>query len=231
MIRSQVEYACPIWSPTDSANINKLEDVQRHFTSKFQRFREYDEELGMTICVTPYPERLKALKLQSLQRRRERYLILYMAKIKLGLVPNPGFEPEYHVRCQKFRYKPKYDRKNGRHSFFCIGPRLFNSIPPGLREFDDAITPDTSDLDAFKKMLDEYLLTVSDDPTSPQSNSLLHDSKKYISNGQSRWDQGGVKSAGLPQDPSTRSKKRATAADRWKSAKPQSRWDVDYSGM
>ena len=75
LIRSQVEYACPIWSPTDSANINKLEDIQRKFTSKFQRFREYDEELGMTICKTSYAERLKALKLHSLQRRRERYII------------------------------------------------------------------------------------------------------------------------------------------------------------
>ena len=35
LIRSQVEYACPIWSPRDSGNINKLENIQRQFTSKF----------------------------------------------------------------------------------------------------------------------------------------------------------------------------------------------------
>ena len=84
LIRSKLEYACPIWSPTDSTSINKLEEVQRKFTSKFQRFREYDEELGMWITNTSYPQRLRILKLYSLQRRRERYSIIYMHKIKSG---------------------------------------------------------------------------------------------------------------------------------------------------
>ena len=47
-----------------------------------------DEELGMTICTTSYPDRLKTLKLDSLQRRRDRYTIIYMFKIKCGLVPS-----------------------------------------------------------------------------------------------------------------------------------------------
>ena len=54
----------------------------------------------MTLCNVSHPERLKALKLYSLQRRRERYIIIYMFKIKIGLVPNPDFEPEY--RCQVY---------------------------------------------------------------------------------------------------------------------------------
>ena len=35
-----------------------------------------------------YNERLKALKLYSLQRRRERYCIIYVCKVLEGLVPN-----------------------------------------------------------------------------------------------------------------------------------------------
>ena len=35
-----------------------------------------------------YPERLTVLKLYSLQRRRERYIIIYVWKILEGLVPN-----------------------------------------------------------------------------------------------------------------------------------------------
>ena len=160
--------------------------------SKFQRFRTYDEELGMTICNVPYPERLKALKLQSLQRRRERYIIIYMQKIKLQLVPNPGFEPVYR-RCQKYKFKVKDDRKNGRKSFFCIGPKLFNLIPAELREFDDAVQPNPKDLEEFKKKLDEYLLTITHDPSSPQTNSLLDRLDQPIRNKvytlESRWDE------------------------------------------
>ena len=172
LIQCLVEYACPLWSPTDSANINRLESVQRQFTSRFQRFREYDDELGMTICNVSYPDRLKALKLYSLQRRRERYIILYMFKIKIGLVPNPGFEPEYR-RCQKFTWKPRNDRKNGRLSFFCIGPRLFNSLPPELRELDDTVDPNKTHIESFKEKLDEYLNTIPDNPGT-QANSLLN---------------------------------------------------------
>ena len=172
LVRSQVEYACPIWSPTDSANIKKIEEIQRKFTSKFQRFRTYDEELGMTICNVTYEERLKALKLHSLQRRRERYLIMYMYKIKIGLVPNPGFEPDYR-RCHKFTYKPRNDRKNGRFSFFCVGPRLYNSLPPELRELDDIPDENKTLVDTFKDKLDQYLQTIPDNPGT-QSNSLLN---------------------------------------------------------
>ena len=172
LIRSQVQYACPIWSPTDSASINQLEHIQRKFTSKFQRFRRYDEELGMTVTNTTYAERLKALKLLSLQRRRERYTIIYMHKIKLGLVPNPGFKHDYR-RCQKFKFEPKYDRKNGRFTFFVVGPRLYNSIPAELRELEDAIHPDASHVADFKGKLDKYLWTLPANPGT-QKNSLLN---------------------------------------------------------
>ena len=178
LIQCQVEYACPLWSPTDSGNIKKLENIQRHFTSKFQRFRDYDEKLGMTICNVSYPDRLKALKIYSLQRRRERYIIMYMYKIKLGLVPNPGFEPDYR-RCQKFTWKPKNTRKYGLSSFLCIGPRLFNSIPAELRELDDTTDPDKTHMESFKEELDKYLNTIPDNPESAQSNSLLQLPTRY----------------------------------------------------
>ena len=173
IIRNQVEYASPIWSPTDYVSINLLEDVQRKFTSKFTRFREYDADLGMTICTTPYPSRLKLLKLSSLQRRRDRYTIIYMFKIKCGAVPNPGFTPTYHPRTKAFSWKPRYDRKNGRNSFYCMGPRLFNSIPATLRGLDDKKDEGKTIIETFKKDLDEYLKTVPDNPGS-HNNSLVN---------------------------------------------------------
>ena len=42
-----------------------------------------------------YNERLKALKLYSLQRRRERYCIIYVWKVLEGLVPNVSHLANY----------------------------------------------------------------------------------------------------------------------------------------
>ena len=172
LVRSQVEYASPIWSPTKQCLINKLEKIQEDFTSKFQRFRDFDPELSMTICNTSYPERLRLLKIDSLQRRRERYSIIYMEKIKLGLVPNPGIECEYR-RTEKFTFKPCFDRKNGRYNFYCIGPSLYNSIPAELREPDDANITAEKHMASFKAGLDKYLRTLRDTPGT-QANSLLN---------------------------------------------------------
>ena len=95
-----------------------------------------------------------------------------MHKIKLGLVPNPGFKFGYR-RCQKFKFLPKMDRKNGRLSFFVMGPRLYNCIPAKLRELDDVINPDAKDVAKFKDDLDKYLNTLPDDPGT-QANSLVN---------------------------------------------------------
>ena len=95
-----------------------------------------------------------------------------MLKMKIGLVTNPGFEPDYR-RCQKFTWKPRYDRKNGRYTFFCIGPRLFNTLPPELRELDDTVHPEKSHVEGFKEELDKYLATIPDVPGT-QANSLLN---------------------------------------------------------
>ena len=129
LVCSKVKYTCPIWNPTDSTNINHLEAVQRQFTSKFQRVRKYNEDLCMPVCIVPYSQRLKQLKLYSLQRWQEHYVIIYMHKIKSRLVLNPGIEPEFNQNC--YQFKPWTDRKNGQSSFFMTGPRLYNSHTTG----------------------------------------------------------------------------------------------------
>ena len=47
-----------------------------------------------------------------------------MEKIKLGLVPSPGFDSTYN-RCHKYKFTPKPNRKNGHYTFFVTGPKLF----------------------------------------------------------------------------------------------------------
>ena len=77
LVRSLLEYCCPLWSPTKVTEIQLIEGVQRTFTSRIGGLQHLN-----------YWEKLVQLKLMSLQRRRERYIILMMWKIPHNVVPN-----------------------------------------------------------------------------------------------------------------------------------------------
>ena len=70
MVRSKLEYCCPVWNPAKVTEIQKLETVQRSFTRKISGCRDLQ-----------YWDRPKKLNLMSLQRRRERYSIIHVWKI------------------------------------------------------------------------------------------------------------------------------------------------------
>ena len=70
MVRSLLEYCCPLWSPVKIMDIPELESVQKVFTSKISGMSELN-----------YWQRLQKLSLMSLQKRRERYIILHTWKI------------------------------------------------------------------------------------------------------------------------------------------------------
>ena len=61
-----MEYCCIVWSPVSHKWIYELEKVQKSFTSRINGMEELD-----------YHERLKKLNLYSLERRRERFMIIY----------------------------------------------------------------------------------------------------------------------------------------------------------
>ena len=82
LVHSRMEYCCVLWTPITQELISLLESVQRNFTSKIM-FENHPDPLD-------YWERLKELKLYSLERRRERYIIIYTWKVVQGLYPNPG---------------------------------------------------------------------------------------------------------------------------------------------
>ena len=77
MVRSRLEYCCPLWNPLRIGDIQQIEGVQRTLTSKIRGCEKLD-----------YHERLKHLGLFSLQRRRERYIIIHVWKTLNGLFPN-----------------------------------------------------------------------------------------------------------------------------------------------
>ena len=170
LIISQVEYGCVIWSPTEQSRINLLERVQRRFTSRMACFLTYNDDLEMSVCTTDYASRLTELGIYSLQRRRERYLIIYIYKIVIQLIENPGLDIKYNFRT-KIMVHPKscnqaaaWIRRARSSSFFHQGPRLYNSIPASLRELEDINQPSTNNVDHFKKRLDIYLGNIPDEP-------------------------------------------------------------------
>ena len=73
LVRSHLEYGQEIWSPMRKGSINKIEKVQRRATKLVKNIRNL-----------PYEDRLKALKLPSLQHRRQRGDMITKFKITHG---------------------------------------------------------------------------------------------------------------------------------------------------
>ena len=167
MVRPKLEYCCPVWNPTKVTEIQKLENVQRSFTNKISGCRELH-----------YWERLKKLKLMSLQRRRERYCIIHVWKILQEEAPNDvGFTFKMHQRhglkaeipavskSAQLSVRSDYDS-----TFRVRAAQLFNLLPPELRSL--------TTLGSFKAGLGRFLEQYPDTPPVPgytpqNDNSLL----------------------------------------------------------
>ena len=167
MVRSLLEYCCPLWNPQKVSDIQELEKVQRAFTARIAGVKHLD-----------YWERLKELSIMSLQRRRERYILLHMWKILNGAVsndlkirfvsrPRTGFKaavPPLRSGATN-RHQSLYDS-----SFAVSGPRLWNCLPSHITTLNE--------FDSFKRQLTNLLLRIPDKPpvpgyTCPNSNSIL----------------------------------------------------------
>lgn len=178
LVRSKLEYCCQLWNPLKKGDIQALEQVQRNF------FRKISGVQSLT-----YWEQLKALSEYSLERRRERYLILYAWRIIEGQVPNVcdpssgGLRTKSHIRRGRYCVLPTISSQapqsiqSLRHASFAVhAPRLFNSLPATLRNMTRC------SLDAFKRKLDRFLTTVPDEPQMTgytamrraDSNSVIH---------------------------------------------------------
>ena len=183
-----LEYACVIWSPNQTELISLLESVQRKFTSRFAEFNVYDEEQGIHVCQVNYNERLKKLKINSLERRRERYMILFLHKIIIGEYPNPGLDLTSVQRITRQGIKitqkidlhaPDWVQTIRGASFFNKAPQLFNLLPTKLRQPKYLHNPTPKNVDRFKTRVDSFLETIPDTPNTeglPKdifSNSIL----------------------------------------------------------
>ena len=77
LVLSTIEYCSVLWYPQKLGSIREMEDVQRSFTRKISGLQD-----------NSYERRLITLKLFSLERRRDRYRMIYVWRILIGLSPN-----------------------------------------------------------------------------------------------------------------------------------------------
>ena len=121
------------------------------------------------------------LKIYSLQRRRERYIIIYVWKILENLVPNLVKPLQFYVSDRRGRLCSVSHVRLGHtgtlacSSFRWKGIRLFNSLPMRIRNIT------TCPPLVFKKQLDLHLSPILDCPCTPNFNNSL-DNKYYMIN-------------------------------------------------
>ena len=116
-----------------------------------------------------YRDKLKLFRLYSQERRRKRYLVIFIWKISQGLVS--GYQIPFTssdcrtgrkaVPATVHRSSPASIR-NARESTLAVrGCNLFNLLPVSLRNSDHG------DVEMFKNHLGIYLMTIPDQPTVP----------------------------------------------------------------
>ena len=94
-----LEYCCKLWNPWKAKDIQAIEAIQRTFTFKITEVQHLN-----------YWERLHALKLYSFQRRRERYIIIYIWKIIQHIISNIDGTMRHTIKT----------RKHPRHGTQCV---------------------------------------------------------------------------------------------------------------
>ena len=180
-IRSKLEYCCLVWSPSHQNDINKLERVLKNFTSKISGMEKLN-----------YHERLRKLNLYSLERRRERFMIINAWQQIEGIKENIlSLKARRIGRSRRIvstvipigikgkTIKGKY-RTLVHNSTARKMERLFNIIPPNIRNITGKTT------DTFKGHLDKWLMSIPDTPkiddygltVAAESNSIV-DQARY----------------------------------------------------
>ena len=175
LVLSKLDYCSQLWSPTNKGDIQKLEMVQRSFIRKIDDIRHLD-----------YWAQLKKLHLYSLERRRERYIMIYIWHILEHQVPDITSGKIFSIneggrlgRKSSFppisNNAPSEIKKIRYASLSMKGPQLFNILPAEIRNLNSC------SVEVFKRALDRFLTNVPDEPLIPgytamrraDSNSLL----------------------------------------------------------
>ena len=174
LVLPKFDYCSQVWCPLNKGDIQRLESIQWSFIRKINGMYRLN-----------YWECLSKLNLYSLQRRRERYRIIYTWKVTEGLVPNigdPGIQPLFSPRIGRTCFVPALRRQVSTRlqslrlaTLGVHGAKLFNCLPKQVRDISSC------GVEYFKKELDKKLLQIPDEPQIPgytamrrrETNSIL----------------------------------------------------------
>ena len=167
-------------------SFTRIENLFKTFTKRIPELKELN-----------YWERLNKLKMNSQQRRFERYRIMYIWKVLEGLVPNPGIViHEAGIKGRLVKIPSLCTRATARirtlreASLSVHGARLFNSLPQRIRDLRGC------DVAEFKDKLDCFITMIPDQPkignlipdccdqmTAQPSNSLVDQIRQATARG------------------------------------------------
>ena len=153
LVLSQLDRASKLWSPNLLKPDYLLDKVQRSFTKHIA---------GMHTMS--YEERLKHLNLYSIQRRRDRYQIIYLWKIIEKFVSNLSAPITYTYSERRGRSCAVLHVNVGQLGTLCYNGfrwraiRRFNKLLKHIRMISSC------SVDKFKSQLDKLLINISDLP-------------------------------------------------------------------
>ena len=154
LIQGHIDYCSQLYQPVRSGKLQRIEDLQKSYTKKIPELKNMN-----------YWERLNSLKMNSQQRRYERYRIIYTCKVLEGSVSNCGItqihssEDRQGRKCEIPNLRGAQSVKTLRDNSFQVhGPKLFNSLPSCIRNITKCGVED------FKERLDNFLTRIPDSP-------------------------------------------------------------------
>ena len=145
-VRSKLEYASEVWSPSIYKDIDLIESVQRRFTKRIPGCRNLS-----------YPERLKLCNLESLELRRLKSDLVFVYKLIHNLVDIPfedflKYSNSSSIRGNETRLLVQGSRLKIREDFFSNRVvKVWNSL--------DQNVVSSKTLYSFRSKLDKYNLS------------------------------------------------------------------------
>ena len=165
LVLPRIEYCSILWCPAKICDIQKIEQLQWSYIRNIRG----NPNLNYWEC-------LEIFRMFSLQRRRERYIIIYIWKIIENLVPNVNNQitVQHSQRLGRKCNQCTYNNKLKDQQITGKGVALFNKLPKYIRNSTNM------SVESFKKILDKFISKLPDEahvpghpPRQSNTNSLL----------------------------------------------------------